>query len=286
MTNIRFWRILLLGLSFCFFTGCTDDNTTNQNVLVQVGDWSLYRDDIPLDVYEGKTQEDSTREVKLYIENWVRSALLYRYAEQQIGKDNPTVERRVADYRRALYTQSFESDYVRNNLDTSVSEAEMKDFYEANRDLFTLKRTIVRVLLLKIPENSQYIDEVKKNYTLTKGDESMQQLSSLSMKAGIQFLVMPEEWAPLTSLGRYLPADVDITFGNRRARTAEFIDNGVVYLLSFQEWKGVGELAPYEYVRPEVHSIILNRREVNLLRELEEGIVKEGLASKIVKYKN
>jgi lipoprotein len=286
MTNIRFWRILLLGLSFCFFTGCTDDNTTNQNVLVQVGDWSLYRDDIPLDVYEGKTQEDSTREVKLYIENWVRSALLYRYAEQQIGKDNPTVERRVADYRRALYTQSFESDYVRNNLDTSVSEAEMKDFYEANRDLFTLKRTIVRVLLLKIPENSQYIDEVKKNYTLTKGDESMQQLSNLSMKAGIQFLVMPEEWAPLTSLGRYLPADVDITFGNRRARTAEFIDNGVVYLLSFQEWKGVGELAPYEYVRPEVHSIILNRREVNLLRELEEGIVKEGLASKIVKYKN
>lgn len=286
MTNIRFWRILLLGLSFCFFTGCTDDNTTNQNVLVQVGDWSLYRDDIPLDVYEGKTQEDSTREVKLYIENWARSALLYRYAEQQIGKDNPTVERRVADYRRALYTQSFESDYVRNNLDTSVSEAEMKDFYEANRDLFTLKRTIVRVLLLKIPENSQYIDEVKKNYTLTKGDESMQQLSSLSMKAGIQFLVMPEEWAPLTSLGRYLPADVDITFGNRRARTAEFIDNGVVYLLSFQEWKGVGELAPYEYVRPEVHSIILNRREVNLLRELEEGIVKEGLASKIVKYKN
>ena len=196
------------------------------------------------------------------------------------------MERRVADYRRALYTQSFESDYVRNNLDTSVSEAEMKDFYEANRDLFTLKRTIVRVLLLKIPENSQYIDEVKKNYTLTKGDESMQQLSSLSMKAGIQFLVMPEEWASLTSLGRYLPADVDITFGNRRARTAEFIDNGVVYLLSFQEWKGVGELAPYEYVRPEVHSIILNRREVNLLRELEEGIVKEGLASKIVKYKN
>ena len=250
MASARFWIVLFLGLSLCFFAGCTDDAVTDQNVLVQVGDWRLYRNDIPLDVYEGKSIEDSTREVKLYIENWVRSALLYRYAEQQIGKDNPTVERRVADYRRALYTQSFESDYVRNNLDTSVNEVEMKDFYEANRDLFT------------------------------------QHLSSLSMKAGIQFLVMPEEWSPLTSLGRYLPADVDITFGNRRARTAEFIDNGVVYLLSFQEWKGAGELAPYEYVRSEVHSIILNRREVNLLRELEEGIVKEGQASGIVKYKN
>ena len=286
MTRKRFFGFLLSVCSLFLLVGCDDNVSTNQNVLVEVGDWVLYRNDIPLDVYEGKSAEDSAREVKLYVENWVRSALLYRYAEQKIGKDNQTVERRVADYRRSLYTQSFESDYVRNNLDTSVSEEEMRTFYEENKDLFILKRTIVRVLLLTIPENSQYLNEVKQNYTLHKDDESMQNLSSLSMKAGIQFLVMPELWSPLTSLGKYLPADVDITFGNRRARTAEFIDNGIVYLLSFQEWKGVGELAPYEYVRSEVHSIILNRREVNLLRELEEGIVKEGQTSGIVKYKN
>ena len=84
MASARFWIVLFLGLSLCFFAGCTDDAVTDQNVLVQVGDWRLYRNDIPLDVYEGKSIEDSTREVKLYIENWVRSALLYRYAEQQI----------------------------------------------------------------------------------------------------------------------------------------------------------------------------------------------------------
>ena len=279
-------RLILLLLFSLFLVGCVDNTSINYNVLVEVGDWKLYRNDIPVELYDGKSSEDSAREVNLFVENWVRSALLYRYAEQKIGKDNPTLESRVSDYRRALYTQSYESEYVRNHLDTLVSEEEMKGFYEANQDLFILKRTIVRVLLLTIPENSQYIDEARKNYTLSKGDESMQNLSSLSMRAGIQFLVMPDSWSPLTSLGKYLPNDVDITFGNRRARTAEFIDNGVVYLLSFQEWKGAGEFAPYEYVRSEVHAIILNRREVNLLREQEESIVRDGKSSGIVKYKN
>jgi len=286
MSSLRWLSIPFAALFLFIATACADKGIADGSVLVQVGNGVLYRNEVPIDLYEGKSVEDSACEVQLYIQNWVRDALLYRYAEQKIGKDNPKIERQVADYRRALYTQSFESDYVRNNLDTVVNEDEMKKFYEENSELFILKRPLVRVLLLTISENSQYLNEVKQDYTLSKGDESMQRLSSLSMKAGIQFLVMPDTWSPLTALGKYLPADVDITFANRRARTAEFVDNGIVYLLSFQEWKAVGELAPYEYVRSEVHSIILNRREVNLLRVLEESIVQEGQTSGIVKYKN
>ncbi len=264
---------------------CADNTEQETDRVVSIDDWSLQASEIPLNLYEGKSAEDSTRNVQQYVEAWIRNILLYRHAEQEIGRGNLKIEKQVLDYRRALYTQSYESEYVREHLDTTISIAEQHQFYEENQELFLLKRTIVRVLLLTIPEQSQYMAQVRRHYTLQGGDASMQELSSLEMKAGVQLLLIPDTWYPLLSLGRYLPSYVDISFGNRRARHAEFVDDGKVYLLSFQEWKEAGTVAPFSYVQNEVKSIILNRREVALVRELEESIVSEGTSSGVVKFK-
>lgn len=265
--------LLLLGV-----LGCTEKRAMHEEVLVQVGEHVLLRRDLPVDLYQGKSSQDSATEVKHYLETWVRSTLLYLHAEKEMGKDNPKVERQVADFRRSLYTQSFESEYVLEHLDTTVLESEMERFYEENQPLFALKRPLVRVLLLSIPEASQHLAEVKRLYTLPLNDENMQRLSSLSMKAGIQFLFTPETWQSLTSLAKYLPADLTLAVDNRRVRHAEFSIDGLVYFLAFQEWKAVGDIAPFKSVKNEVRSIILNRREVTLVRELEERIANEGRA--------
>ena len=271
---------LLVGLLCwgCFLGSCSSEHASNQDVVVQMEDHVLLRTALPQDLYQGKSREDSAIAVKQYVDTWVRNTRLYLYAEKQIGKDNPQLERQVEDFRRSLYTQSFESQYVQTKLDTLVAEPEMQQFYDDNHPLFTLKHPLVRVLLLTIPEGSQHIAEVKELYARPVNDENMQKLSSLSMKAGIQFLFTPEEWCPLTSLAKYLPADLDLALDNRRVRNAEFVKDGLVYFLAFQEWKPIGEVAPFPIVKNEVRSIILNHREVTLVRELEERIASEERA--------
>lgn len=271
------WGIVLASL-LLGVAGCATKHPTRGEVLVQVGEHAFLRTDLPADLYQGKTPQDSAAVVKHYLDTWVRNTLLYLYAEKQLGKDNPKIEPQVADFRRSLYTQSFESEYVLSQLDTTVLDLEMERFYQENQPLFSLKRPLVRVLLLSIPETSQHLAEVKRLYTLSLNDENMQRLSSLSMKAGIQFLFTPEEWQPLTALAKYLPADLNLAVDNRRVRHAEFTIDGTVYLLAFQEWKAVGEIAPFKFVKGEVRSIILNRREVTLVRDLEERIANEGRA--------
>lgn len=282
-TEVLHTTWLIFGaVALLLASACGREQTLKSGTLARVGDEILTAANIPHEIYAGKTLEDSAKDVKIYVESWLRNAILYRYAELQIGKNNPQIERQVADYRRSMYTHAFESEYIQRKLDTAVKDEELQDFYQQNQNLFTLKNTIVRVLLLSIPENSPHLDEVKQLYTLPNGDASLQKLSSLSLKAGAQFLIMPDVWIPITALANFLPADINISFANRRAKNAQFLDNTTLYLLAFQEWKGVGDLAPFDYVQKEVRSIILNRRETNLLRDLEDRIINEGKSDKDV----
>ena len=68
--------------------------------------------------------------------------LMYE-AERNIPKDL-NIDELVRDYRASLVRFNFEEQLIAEKLDSSVSEAETKAFYENNKDQFQLESTILK----------------------------------------------------------------------------------------------------------------------------------------------
>ena len=58
---------------------------------------------------------------------------------------------------------------------------------------------------------------------------------------------------------------------------AEFKDAENYYLISILDYKLVNELAPLEYEAENIRNLILNKRKVDFLKQIEENVYKEGV---------
>ena len=62
-----------------------------------------------------------------------------------------------------------------------------------------------------------------------------------------------------------------------RNNLIELNDSIYYYLVSIQDYKLKNELAPVEYVETNIKNLILNKRKIEFLKQIEENIYKEGI---------
>ena len=60
-------------------------------------------------------------------------------------------------------------------------------------------------------------------------------------------------------------------------------DSSSIYLITFRDYRLRYTLAPYEYVKNDIKSIILNNRRFEFLQNLENGIYNDGLKANLFK---
>jgi hypothetical protein len=62
-----------------------------------------------------------------------------------------------------------------------------------------------------------------------------------------------------------------------RNKQIEERDSSNYYFVDIQEYKLINEPAPIEYVEKNIKSLILNKRKIDFLKQVEENIYKEGI---------
>jgi len=60
-------------------------------------------------------------------------------------------------------------------------------------------------------------------------------------------------------------------------------DSASLYLITFRDYRLRYSLAPYEYVKNDIRSIILNNRRFDFLQSLENGVYNDALKANIIK---
>ncbi len=63
----------------------------------------------------------------------------------------------------------------------------------------------------------------------------------------------------------------------RRNTFFETSDSSSVYLITINDYRLRGSLAPFEYVRDDIKRIIWNNRRIEFIQDLENGIYNEAL---------
>lgn len=276
--------IIVLKNVFFFFAvffllnSCQKDEG---EVIAQVGEEKLFEADIAsLNWGTG----DSAQVVDTYVRKWIDQEILMQAAKKEASVPSKRIERKVEEYRKELYTHELMKARVEEALDTTVSEAEIRAFYDAHKDDFQLNDYLVKVLYLKVPLDAPDIDQIGSAYKL-KREEDQETVELFAKMYASNFYYDVDNWIYFDDILKEIPLqDINKDRFILKRSKIRFEENGFYYFLNIIDYKLKNSISPLNFERQNIKTRILNMRMKELRETIENEIIKSAYDSGQVQY--
>ncbi len=244
-----------------------------------MGDVYLYPSDIK-DI-SSKTEKDSAEVVKKKINNWIRETLLLQHAEKNLTEGKKNFDKMVNDYRKSLITYQYESELVKQKLDTIVSDEEIGKYYEENKSNFELKDNIIKVIYVKVNKKAPKLDKVKEWYK-SNDVKDKDALASYCHLYGENFFLDENSWLLFDDVLKEIPMKLyDKEQFLQNNRSIETQDSTFLYFVNIKGFMTKNSASPLSFEKENIRNIILNKRKVALIKKMREDIYKEAVRNKL-----
>ncbi|RXG23287.1 MULTISPECIES: peptidyl-prolyl cis-trans isomerase [Leeuwenhoekiella] len=249
--------------------------------VARVGDSYLYKEDIANLVTAEMTEQDSALVVSSFITRWATQKLLMSGAQRNItSEEQERLNNLVNQYRSELYSQAYKDALVERNLDSTITDAEAKAFYKENKANFKLNEELLKLRYIKMADTDYNIEEIKRRFTrFNKQDKKF--LDSISVQFKAQYL-NDSTWIRRDKVIAIIPP-ISVENSDRLLNKTEFLqlrDSLGLYLIAVKDKLNRNADAPLEYVLPTVKQILLNRRKLEFIKQLEKDITKDAIKNK------
>lgn len=240
--------------------------------VARVYDSYLYDVQVHRNVTGGLTGADSINAASKYIKNWIERQLLVRNAERNLGSEKETIQKRLEEYRNDLLIYNYQSRLVSQKLDTVVSEKELKEYYEENKENFRLRDYIVRLVYVKLDSDAPNLNQVR-NFMHMPSGENLAKLEEYCIQFAANFYLEPNKWLYVDDLLKEVPLSFDSRKGLVKTRELiEFEESGFIFLLKITDGLEKGEMSPLAFERENIKNMILNKRKVQFLHQLKKDV--------------
>jgi hypothetical protein len=271
MRNFLLFMFLLPVLFSCHFK-----RKGQEKPLAKVYDQYLYPSDLKWVITTKLPPKDSAALVSSYIESWVKKQLILNKAELNLTDDQKDVELLLEDYRTSLIIFRYEQQLIRQKIDTVVTNKEIDDYYSSNTANFVLNENIVKALFIKLPVSAPDIAKLKVWYKSGKSTD-LALLESYCFKYAKKYDYFNDGWVSLNEILLEIPSKVEdqATFLEKNS-FLESKDSIYNYFLNIREYKTKGTIAPISFVKSNIKDIILNKRKLAFVNELENNIYNDA----------
>ncbi len=255
------------------------------DVLVSVDGQSLTRTEVEALLPRTLSSADSLIMAESYVKKWIKDVLVTDLAMRNLGDEQQEVEHLVDAYRHSLLRYRYQERLVRERLSAEVSEGEAYGYYEANHKEFELKNNLVRGLFLKVPLDAPGLAELKR---WCKSDDvsAVEKIDKYGLQNAAVYDYFYDKWMDFDEvvIGN-MPLHISDPSAYLKAnKVVEVSDSTYCYLLSIREYIPAGEVAPYEYVQPQIIDMLLARRKQKFLRDFEEELYNKAIKDGDVKF--
>jgi hypothetical protein len=260
-----------------FISGCEEQVVNNDKVVAEVGAKRLYLSDVLTLVPNDLPKEDSAIMADDYIRKWVRQELVLQKAEENLSAELKNVTRELEEYRNSLIIFRYKNELMAQRMDTTVTDAEILELYSQTPENFMLDRCIVKAVYMRIPADFANPDLLKEMAGNTS-DEGIIEIRDYCRQYAKGFDIFTDKWVRFDRVIANIP--VSIENPEQFLQQNQFIehtDGEYYYLVALHEYKLKNEQAPVDYARDNIKSLILNRRKIEFLREVENNIYREGV---------
>ncbi|TXE13975.1 peptidyl-prolyl cis-trans isomerase [Seonamhaeicola algicola] len=267
---------MLLMVSCNFFK-----STDTQTAIARVNESYLYYDDIKHLVSPETSTQDSTLIIQNYINKWARQQLLVDGAKRNLSESKQEAfNKLVNQYKNDLYTKAYMEALVKRSVDTVVNVAEAEAYYENNKEVFKLNEDLVKFRYIHVKENILDFKQIKEKFERFN-EADKKELDSIS----IQFTSYSLNDSIWIKFGQVIDKIPVVTPENKnellkKSNFVQLKDSLGVYLMQINDVLLRNETAPLEYVKPTIDQIVINKRKLELIRQLEKDITKDAIKNK------
>lgn len=271
MKNLFF--ICFLVLSSCQYFQPKEE--TKGQLIARVGTTELRSSTIE-DLIPPSSKADSILFVEKFAMDWVKKQLMIKKAGETIDFNEAEIQQKVLDYQYALMVHELEKRHIDQHLNDNVSDWEIAEYYSKKSENFILRENLAKCLYFKFPSSTPRTARFRrylKNYP-----EDSTEVWEFASQHAIKSFTEVNAWVKFDEVLKETPLhDVsDKSAFLKTNRSIETSDEDFIYFLKIFEYKLIGEVAPLEFIGQEVEDILINKRKIELKRELEKKIYEEA----------
>jgi hypothetical protein len=287
MGSIKPLSLFLLVLFSCDFidfkekeAGLNFNDNPNIKPIARAHDQYLYYNDLEGLIPSDITKADSANLVQRYVKSWINKQLVITEASDKLNLGEVEIERKVLDYRYALLIHEYQKLYINDKLDKEVGQAEVEAYYNENKENFQLRQNIIKCRFVKLPKEAPRINVFKRLF-ISENDKQFEELKSYCYQYATTFH-LDSTWVIFDEVLENTPME---TIDNkiqflRRTKYYETSDDVYQYFLRISDYKISDEISPLQWVNDDIVRIIINKRKVELAKELEDGIYERAVQNK------
>jgi len=266
-------------------TSCNNATFNDSDrVIARVYDEYLYFSDIRDLIPPATLPSDSLSITQNYINNWVKTQLLVYQADKNLADEQKDFTRQLEDYRNSLIIFNYETEFIRQNLDTLVSVEEIEDYYDKFSGNFKLSENIVQVVYAKLNEKSPYRKKIRELVN-SDNEADRDSLEFYCIRYAIDYGLIDNEWITFDELLEMIPLDVEnpevFLVNNQQINNYKKPDWFYANILAFGLKDSV---SPLSLERDNISSIILNKRKKKLIKKMHEEVYEQAIKENIFEF--
>ena len=272
-THFKWVPLICLLLFFsCKSPENTGQGQSGENPIARVFEKKLFLSDFSANMPRQLNSKDSLLFVKTYVEQWILNELIRHQAENNLLPEQKNIEKEIDEYRKNLLVYRYETELVKQKLDTAVNQQEIEAYYNAHAQNFMLKDNIVKVTYVKLGLKSPTIEKVKKWY-LSADAKDRDNLKKYCIQYADNFFLDDNTWLLLEDVMREIPLhDYSPELLLKTTRRIELADSLFNYFLFVREFKIKNMPSPLSFETDNIKQVIINKRKLQLIEEMKQSV--------------
>ncbi|QTD38383.1 hypothetical protein JL193_03545 [Polaribacter batillariae] len=271
-------RFLLIGFCVLTFASCDyfsvkEKEASSSEIVAIVNTDKLFREDLKSILPVNISKEDSLVLVKSYIQDWAIKKLLLKKAENNSSLESlKEIEVLVNDYRESLLINKYKSEIINQKLDTVISEEEVANYYNLNKENFKLNEELVKAKYLSFDND---LKDKKEIITLFQSNkiEDLEELERKQLSFKL-YNLNDSVWTEVDKILLKLPFSKENLL--KKTKFTQKQDSLSLYLVAIKDVLPRNEIAPLSYIESKIKQMILHKRKIELIRDIEKIIVKDA----------
>lgn len=262
-----------LYLSSCNYFMVEEKASNTSEIVAIVNTDKLFKEDLKEILPQNISAEDSLILVKSFIQDWAIKRLFLKKAEtNNSSKTLENINKLVKDYKESLLINNYKEELIKQKLDTVILEEEVESYYNNNKENFKLNDVLVKAKYLYF---DHFINNKENVIKLFKSNE-IEDIEALE-KQQLSFKIYQlndSVWTQLDKILLKLPFSKDNLL--KKTKFIKKQDSLGLYLVAIKDVLNRNDIAPLSYIKPTIKEIILHKRKIELIREIEKIIVKDA----------
>ncbi len=272
--NMKTKIVVYALLASWMLVGCAAYEKKNQSgAAVELNGQYIYRSTLD-SLTLGLSPEDSMRVAQQYISQWAKDVLVYDKAQ---AHKQQGIEMMVANYRRSLYVQAYEQSLIEKRMPKTIMDSTIVQIYQQMPDRFRLDESIMKGILVVVPNDAPNIDKLRKWLE----EQEMDNIEKYAYQNAQGYELFDDKWLTTSDMIRRIPIEhAELETRLKTKNRIEVADSLRTYILEVTEKCLKGEQMPLDYARPEIEQVVLSARQVEFLQKERERLYNEAIQEK------